>query len=120
MENGRKQYAVRVEEVHSGDDFIVLVDLGVDGLYKRTRVRLHGVDAPNAYKAKPDTEAGQIRDEVKRLVSGKCFIEVVSEGKGGWIVIMHVQVGTETETTSLNEYLAGRGYVYKSQNIAQE
>jgi hypothetical protein len=120
MENGRKKYSARVEEVHSGDDFIVLVDLGIDGLYKRTRVRLHGVDAPNAYKAKPETEAGQVRDEVKRLVSGKCIIEVVSEGKGGWIVIMYVQNGPEMDTTSLNDYLAGRGYVYKSQNITQE
>lgn len=110
VRNG-KTYAVKVEEVHSGDDFIVLVDLGVDGLYKRTRVRLHGVDAPNAYKAKPDTEAGRVRDEVKTLVAGKCFIEVISEGKSGWLVDFTVTL-PEGRQASLNEILVNRGYVF--------
>lgn len=108
---GRK-FNAKVEEVHSGDDFILLIDLGVDGLFKRTRCRLHGVDAPNAYKAKVDTEAGRVRDEVKRLVaSGRCLVELVSEGKGGWIVHMHV-IDSNGELLDLNGTLRDRGYVY--------
>lgn len=116
MFNG-KTYAAKVEEVHSGDDFILMVDLGVDGLFKRTRGRLHGVDAPNAYKARAETEAGAIRDEVKRLISaGKCMIELISEGKGGWIVRMFV-TDPLNQVTDLNSLLRGRGYIYTPQQI---
>lgn len=112
MKNGRI-YEAKVEEVHSGDDFIVLVNLGVDGLYKKTRVRLYGVDAPNAYKARPDTEAGKVRDEAKLLVNGKCLIEVVSEGKGGWIVNMTV-FDESNQPICLNTFMRERGYVYNA------
>lgn len=106
-------YEARVEEVHSGDDFILLVNLGVDGLFKRTRVRLHGVDAPNAYKAGPDTEARKVRDEVRRTVGigAKCLIELVTEGKGGWIVNMTV-FDAGNHPVCLNTSLRERGYVY--------
>lgn len=110
-------YDAKVEEVHSGDDFILLVDLGVDGLHKRTRARLLGVDAPNAYRAKPDTEAGKVRDEVKRLVCGKCKVELVSEGKGGWIVILQAYTGDKA-SININEMLQSRGYVYRPDKVA--
>ena len=113
MTNGRT-FAAKVEEVHSGDDFILLIDLGVDGLYKRTRCRLYGVDAPNAYKAKADTEAGLVRDEVKRLVAaGRCLVELVSEGKGGWIVRMHI-IDSSGHDFDLNSLLRDQGYVYNN------
>lgn len=113
MQSGRI-YAAKVEEVHSGDDFILFIDLGVDGLFKRTRGRLHGVDAPNAYKAKAETEAGLVRDEVKRLIAGgRCHIELVSEGKGGWIVKMSI-TDSHNQVTDLNSVLRERGYVYNS------
>lgn len=108
-------YVVSVEEVHSGDDLVVLVDLGVDGLYKRTRIRLHGVDAPNAYKAKVGTEAGLLRDEIRKLTGGKCRIELVSEGRGGWLVRLFAFVSDNKhhEEININELLKSRGYVYK-------
>jgi len=112
MKNGRL-YEAKVEDVHSGDDFIVMVNLGVDGLFKRTRVRLHGVDAPNAYKAMSTTEAGKVRDEVKRLVRERCLIEVVSEGKGGWIVDMTI-FDENSQPVHLNTLMRNRGYVYGS------
>ncbi len=112
MKSGRI-YEARVEEVHSGDDFIVMVKLGVDGLCKRTRVRLYGVDAPNAYKAKPETEAGKVRDDAKKLVNGRCLIEVVAEGKGGWIVNMTV-FDDDNQPVCLNTLMRERGYVYNA------
>lgn len=118
MKNGRI-YEARVEEVHSGDDFILLVNLGVDGLFKRTRVRLHGVDAPNAYKAKPETEAGRIRDEIKKLIGSRCLIELVSEGKGGWIVVMTI-FDSENQPNCINTTLRERGYVYTPARTSQE
>lgn len=102
-----------MEEVHSGDDFIILANLGVDGLFKRTRVRLHGVDAPNAYKAASFTEAGRVRDEVKKLVRDKCLVEIISEGKGGWIVNMTV-FDDDGQPFSLNGLMRDKGYVYNT------
>lgn len=112
-------FEAKVEEVHSGDDFILLVNLGVDGLYKKTRVRLHGVDAPNAYKAKPETEAGRVRDEVKKLIGSKCLVELLSEGKGGWIVDMTV-FDADNQPVCLNATLRERGYVYTPVRHTQE
>lgn len=108
-----KIYEAEVKEVHSGDDFIVMINLGVDGLYKKTRVRLYGVDAPNAYKSRADTEAGRVRDEAKQLVNGKCLIEVVAEGKGGWIVNMTV-FDDANQPVCLNTLMRERGYVYNT------
>ncbi len=118
MKTGRI-FEAKVEEVHSGDDFILLVNLGVDGLFKKTRVRLHGVDAPNAYKAKPETEAGRVRDEVKKLIGNKCLVELISEGKGGWIVVMTV-FDTSNQPMCLNTALRERGYVYSPSKSSQE
>jgi hypothetical protein len=104
---------VVVEEVHSGDDLVVLVDLGVDGLFKRVRVRLFGVDTPNAYREKSDTEAGGVRDEVRRLTSsGACTVHVVSQARGGWVVILMVDSETGPPI-NINEALIGRGYIYR-------
>lgn len=110
-------FEATVEEVHSGDDFVLMVNLGVDGLYKKTRARLHGVDAPNAYKAAATTEAGQVRDEVKTLVRGRCLIEVVSEGRGGWIVNMTIFDQT-SQPVSLNTLMRDKGYVYSAQKAS--
>lgn len=110
----RRVYDAKIEEVHSGDDFILMVELGVDNLYKRVRTRLHGVDAPNAYKATPDTEAGIVRDEVRGMVAhGKCRIAVISEGKGGWVVRLYVSTGDGE--TCVNDVLREKGYVFTPQ-----
>lgn len=110
MDNIRT-FTCRIEEVHSGDDFIGVVDLAIDGLMKRTRIRLAGVDAPNAYKSGPDTEAGRIRDEVKRLTAGKCLLYLISEGRGGWVAEIVVEK-PNGDRLNINHMLQGRGYVY--------
>lgn len=111
------RYRVVVEEVRSADDFILLVDLGVDGLFKRTRARLFGVDAPNAYKAHPDTEAGKLREEIRRMVSSaSCDIVLVNEGRGGWLVDLFVHVSAN-EPVHVNRALQARGYVYERRSV---
>ena len=111
MEKVTRVFSCKIEEVHSGDDFIGQVDIGVDNLFKRTRIRLAGVDAPNAYKAGPDTTAGKIRDEVKKfLTTGKCSLRLITEGRGGWV--SEIDVETPTGTLNINKLLQERGYVY--------
>ena len=106
-------YIAEVQEVHSGDDLVLLVNLGIDNLYKKVRARLQGVDTPDAYKAAADTEAGIVRDRVKKLVKGKkCMIQVHANnsGKGGWVVTLHIDMEMRSET--LNEILRQEGYVF--------
>lgn len=111
-----KRFAVAVEEVHSGDDMVVMVDLGIDKLFKRQRIRLAGVDTPNAYKAKGESEAGVIREEVRQLIDGcKCSIEVLQEGKGGWLVNLYIR-NKEQNEMSVNEFLKGRGFIYRGKS----
>lgn len=103
-------YDAKVMEVISGDDLIVMVELGIDDLFKRVRARLRGVDTPDAYK-KSEGEAGEIRADVRRLTKGKkCRVDVHSQGRGGWVVTLFI-VGDAGEL-DLNEYLRGRGFVY--------
>ena len=107
-----RRYVCEVQEVHSGDDLIVMADLEHDSLYKRTRIRLQGVDTPDAYKEKANTQAGSVRDQVRRLVTNKkCVIEVHAEGKGGWIVTLFVK--EEGEWLNLNQRLIDMGFVYQ-------
>lgn len=108
-----RSYYVAVEEVHSGDDLIAMVELGVDKLFKRVRLRLQGVDTPNAFRAKTDTEAGLLRDEVRSMTTGKCRIEVVSEGKGGWLVVLFAEDPKTRTEVNVNDVLKARGFVYK-------
>lgn len=107
-----KSFSVTVEEVHSGDDLVAMADLGIDKLFKRVRIRLQGVDTPNAYMAKVNSVAGNLRDEVRKLTLGKkCRVNIVAEGKGGWLGTLYV-LQDEGEL-NVNELLIDRGFVYK-------
>lgn len=119
MEAIRKRFRVEVKEVHSGDDLVLLVDLGVDGLHKKVRARLFGVDVPSAYRASPKTPAGQIRDWVRdSLVNVECEIDLVSVGKGGWLVDLFV-IGKDHSSVCLNEVLRAKGFVY-NRNVEEK
>jgi endonuclease YncB( thermonuclease family) len=110
-------YSARVEEVHSGDDLVLLVDLGVDGLFKRVRARLKGVDAPSAFKADHDSEACKVRDAVRAVTKNvQCSILLHSYGKGGWVVTLfaHTSHGSGNRL-NVNRALIEQGYVYKEQ-----
>lgn len=112
MITDNRRYEVEVEEVHSGDDLVLLVNLGVDGLYKRVRARLKGVDTPSAFRVPKDTEAGEVRDCIRNLVlKNKCVIDLHSHGKGGWMVTLHVV--KDDGPLNVNSLLMDKGYVYQ-------
>ncbi len=109
----QKVYEVEVEEVHSGDDLVLMVNLSVDGLYKRVRARLKGVDTPSAFKAGKGTEAGEIRDTLRSLLSSsKCSIELHAYGRGGWVVTLFAARKGESPI-DVNQLLISKGYVYQ-------
>lgn len=113
--NENRKYLCEVKEVMSGDDLLLLVDLGVDGLYKKVRARLKGTDTPDAYKSKPDTEAGRVRDWVRELSgSDECVLELCAVRKGGWIVILWPN--KDTSKDSINSILQKHGYIKRERN----
>lgn len=107
-----KSYAVRVSDVFSGDDLMVMVDLGVDDLWKRKRIRLHGVDTPNAVHAADDTEAGRVRRLVRGIAGNRTgTINLRSRGSGSWVV--ELIINTPDGPLNLNEYLINQGFQFK-------
>lgn len=111
MSEERTKYSAEVKDVFSGDDLVLYVALGVDDLYKRKRVRLHGVDTPNAVGQGPDTEAGKIRNFVMSLLQRRTLtLTVVSLMRTGWIGV--VEVETPQGLLNLNEILIGMGFKF--------
>lgn len=106
------EYSCEVREVFSGDDLIALVDLGVENLWKRQRIRLSGVDTPNAINANGDTEAGKIRSYVRALTRGrKGKLTVETRNTNSWVVTLVVD--TPDGSVNVNEYLISQGYQFK-------
>lgn len=116
--NGEQVYEAEVKEVHSGDDLMLMVNLGIDGLYKRVRGRLSGVDTPDAYKADRDSEAGKVRQTVRELVNNKrCRIVVQDQNRSSWKVTLFIMEGSDpSKYVNLNEQLMGMGYIFKSKS----
>lgn len=106
------EYACEVREVFSGDDLIALVDLGVENLWKRQRIRLAGVDTPPAINATGSTEAGQLRSYVRMLTRGrKGRLSLVSRNANSWVVTLVVE--TPEGPVNVNDILIARGYEFK-------
>jgi endonuclease YncB( thermonuclease family) len=107
------EYACEVREVFSGDDLVAMVDLGVENLWKRQRIRLHGVDTPTAIGAAPDTDAGKVRAYIRNLTRGrKGRLTVVSRNTNSWVVTLVVET-FEGTSVNVNEYLIAQGYQFK-------
>ncbi len=105
------EYSCKIEEVFSGDDLIAMVDLGVENLFKRQRVRLSGVDTPSAIQASGDTEAGKLRSDIRTMVRGrKSKIVVVNKNTNSWVVTLEVE--GPTGKINVNDYLIGLGYQF--------
>lgn len=111
MEQSEK-YSVEIRDVYSGDDLVVMVDLGVESLWKKQRVRLRGVDTPNAIHAGDDSEAGRVRYLVRSLARGRTGTITVTNrnSAGGWVV--ELEVNTPDGPLNLNAYLIQRGFKY--------
>lgn len=105
-------FPCEVREVFSGDDLIALVDLGVESLWKKVRIRLSGVDTPNAVNEPGTSEAGQLRTVVRQMTRArKGQITVVSRNANSWVVVLVVD-GPDGRI-NVNEYLIAQGYEFK-------
>lgn len=113
MSQTRKEFSAQLVVALSGDDLVVLLDLGVEDLYKRQRVRLKGVDTPSAINKDIDTDAGRLRAEVQGLLKGReLIITVVNRGAVSWVVDLHY-LDPGGCKKHLNKALIDMGYEYK-------
>lgn len=109
----KNEYPCEIREVFSGDDLIAMVDLGVENLFKRQRIRLAGVDTPNAVKAAGDTVAGQLRQVVRAFTRGrKGKLTVTSRNASSWVVVLVVE--TPDGEINVNEFLITQGYKFEN------
>lgn len=106
-----KTYKASVPDVFSGDDLVLMVDLGVENLHLRQRVRLFGVDTPNAIGEGADTEAGRVRKFVRNLTRDKTVtLQVRSKVGTSWVGV--VTIHTREGDVNLNEELIKQGYAF--------
>jgi endonuclease YncB( thermonuclease family) len=104
-------------DVFSGDDLVLMVDLGVEGLHKRQRVRLYGVDTPNAVNAGQDTDAGKVRALIRSMTRDrKVTLTVHSRVGTSWVGT--VMVHTRDGDIQLNQFLIERGFSYQREKSA--
>lgn len=107
-----KVYNAKVEEVFSGDDLVLMIDLATENLFLRQRVRLHGVATPSAVNASPDTEAGKLRSYVRNLTRDRpARLRVLSRIGGSWVGILIIS--TRDGDINLNDELIAQGFQFK-------
>lgn len=109
-------YRAKVEEVNSGDDLILMVDLGVDGLHKRQRVRLKDVDTPSQVRRGRLGEAEEVRRLVASLCTGKSVeIQLAHRTAHAWVVTLLIPSGDGP--INLNQLLMSKGYAYGRDHV---
>ena len=113
--NGNDIYRGRVTEVFSGDDLITMIDLGAEDLVKRVRIRLEGVDTPNAVRSAPNTSAGKIRSYVSAATKNRdCSFEVFARPRHNtWVA--RVTIHRKEGDINLNQELINQGYKFVEQ-----
>lgn len=120
-----REFTAKVERITSGDDWVAFVDLGVDNLWKRTRVRLQGVDAPRVQMGEEDGQAVALKEELKEmLLYRRVRLILHAENKGGWICEVHFPSAPDEDNPdiengylNINGMLKRRGYVFEKQNL---
>lgn len=107
------EFDCEVREVFSGDDLIALIDLGVENLWKKQRIRLSGVDTPTAINAAGDTEAGKLRSYVRTLTRHrKAKLRIISRNASSMVVVLLIE--SPEGWINVNDILIERGYQFKT------
>jgi endonuclease YncB( thermonuclease family) len=93
-----------------------MVDLGVEDLFKRVRVRLAGVDTPPYQGRAAEGAAGEVRRWVRDMTRGKDILLLVhSRLSNSWVCTVIVDHSGDNPI-DLNAELVAKGYVYSKGN----
>lgn len=101
------KFNVDILTIQTGDDMQALVELGHDSMYRRTRLRLFGVAAPEIGSEQYNST---IR-EIHKLIGEKGIIKVHYVRGSSWIVTLW-----NSDMQSVNNKLIDMGYVYERES----
>lgn len=112
-----KTFSAKLRKTRSGDDFMMVLDIGLAGIEISSRVRLKDVKAPNPNAGEPQAE--ELRDRVNGLLvsSTSVVVEVLREHTVGVVVgkVYYVKQDDPTGAyTCLNDELIKMGYEYRA------
>ena len=107
-----RRYTAKMDEVKSGDDISMMVDLGVSSLYQLVRCRLYRIDTPDTFRSEDGSDAKRVQKWVYNFLKDReCTVFVHSMRKSSWIVTILVHVDGKG-TVDLNKQLSEQGYSY--------
>lgn len=108
------KYKARVLKVVDGDTLDVEIDMGLE-VYKRERLRLAGIDAPERYKL-GGSEATQwltrqLFERDDKILEGVCYITTRTKGKyGRYLAWIFLEPDFGEFTKSLNTLMIEAGF----------
>lgn len=112
-----KKYNAEVVRVIDGDTYVVFVDIGFD-LFKKTHVRLYGIDTPEKFGA-TKTEGLRIKKIVSDLILGKeVEIQVVKDKDKYGRCLATVNFNGQDMTQYLLKNKFGKEYYGGSKEVA--
>lgn len=98
--------------ISSADDMIILHPLVHSEFYKKIRLRLAGVDAPNYVEDPLSYEAHSLYNEVLNKLNNSQRIKVHLHKKVNKSYVGELFYMYDNEYISLNQELIGQGYVF--------
>ncbi len=98
------QYQAEIQRIVDGDTYDIDIDLGLSVWVRNERVRLYGVDTPEVYGVKRDSEeyllgvaaSGFVKSLVKK--GTLAIVETIKDSKGKYgryLVVLYVRVPGE-------------------------
>ena len=124
------QYQAQIQKVIDGDTLVVDIDLGLSIWVRGEKIRLYGVDTPEVYGVKRDSEEYKLgkkaSDFVKSLITKgqTCIIETMKDAKGKYgryLAVVYIRIPEDVlegedelraiaDFYCLNDLLIAKGY----------
>jgi micrococcal nuclease len=124
------QYQAQIQKVVDGDTYVIDIDLGLTVWVRNEKIRLYGVDTPEVYGVKKDSEeykkGKMASDFAKSLIKKgqQAIVETMKDAKGKYgryLAVLYIQVpeevleGTENirsiaDYYCLNDLLVAKGH----------
>lgn len=98
------QYQAEIVKVVDGDTYEIDIDLGLTVWVRKERVRLYGVDTPEVYGVKKDSEEYQKGKEASDFVKSimkkgtPAIVETLKDSKGKYgryLAVMYIQMAPD-------------------------
>ena len=122
------QYQAEIQRVVDGDTYVIDIDLGLTVWVRNECVRLYGVDTPEIYGVKKDSEEyllGKASSDFAKLLvqpGTKAIVETIKDKKekyGRYLAVIYLQVPEEVLEGHENIRSIGNFYCLNDLMIAK-